>query len=178
MLSVQRGHIPANLHFEKPNPHIPFDELRLKVVDEPTKWPVTGRRRVSEPSPPECRGPVELSGRRCVVRLDRAALDRGSAQIRTELCAHATDQRRSATRRRDNGSRRRMRSLRAGMIDERECRREIVRDLDRVLDARERQGAGHHHAGEPVRHDQHLSFEAGRPLAPLIAGRRREAERR
>ena len=32
VLSVQRGHIPANLHFEKPNPHIPFENLRLKVV--------------------------------------------------------------------------------------------------------------------------------------------------
>ena len=36
VLSVQRGHIPANLHFESPNPHIPFHNLRLKVVDKPT----------------------------------------------------------------------------------------------------------------------------------------------
>jgi phthiocerol/phenolphthiocerol synthesis type-I polyketide synthase A len=45
VLSVQRGHIPANLHFEKPNPHIPFDDLRLKVVATPTDWPATGRPR-------------------------------------------------------------------------------------------------------------------------------------
>jgi acyl transferase domain-containing protein/acyl carrier protein len=45
VLSVQRGHIPANLHFENPNPHIPFEELRLKVVAEPTDWPSTGRSR-------------------------------------------------------------------------------------------------------------------------------------
>ena len=44
-LALQRGTIPANLHFETPNPHIPFDELRLKVVDEATEWPVTGRPR-------------------------------------------------------------------------------------------------------------------------------------
>jgi phthiocerol/phenolphthiocerol synthesis type-I polyketide synthase B len=44
-LAVQRGTIPANLHFDTPNSHIPFDELRLKVVDEPTEWPVTGRPR-------------------------------------------------------------------------------------------------------------------------------------
>jgi phthiocerol/phenolphthiocerol synthesis type-I polyketide synthase B len=44
-LAVQRGTIPANQNFENPNPHIPFDELRLKVVDEPTQWPVTGRPR-------------------------------------------------------------------------------------------------------------------------------------
>ena len=45
VLAVQRGHIPANLHFENPNPHIPFDDLRLKVVAEPTDWPSTGRPR-------------------------------------------------------------------------------------------------------------------------------------
>ena len=28
-----------------PNPHIPFDELRLKVVAEPTDWPIAGRPR-------------------------------------------------------------------------------------------------------------------------------------
>ena len=44
-LAVQRGTIPANLHFETPNSHIPFDELRLKVVDEATEWPATGRPR-------------------------------------------------------------------------------------------------------------------------------------
>jgi phthiocerol/phenolphthiocerol synthesis type-I polyketide synthase A len=45
VLSVQRGHIPANLNFEKPNPHIPFDDLRLKVVAAHTDWPATGRPR-------------------------------------------------------------------------------------------------------------------------------------
>jgi phthiocerol/phenolphthiocerol synthesis type-I polyketide synthase B len=44
-LAVQRGAIPANLHFETPNSHIPFDELRLKVVDEATEWSVTGHPR-------------------------------------------------------------------------------------------------------------------------------------
>jgi phthiocerol/phenolphthiocerol synthesis type-I polyketide synthase A len=45
VLSVQRGHIPANLNFERANPHIPFHDLRLKVVDKPTDWPSTGRPR-------------------------------------------------------------------------------------------------------------------------------------
>jgi acyl transferase domain-containing protein len=44
-LAVQRGRIPANLHFDAPNPHIPFEELGLRVVDEPTNWPSTGRPR-------------------------------------------------------------------------------------------------------------------------------------
>ncbi|ORB67810.1 type I polyketide synthase [Mycolicibacterium tusciae] len=46
-LAVQRGAIPANLHFETPNPHIPFGELRLKVVDEPTEWAATGHPRLA-----------------------------------------------------------------------------------------------------------------------------------
>ena len=44
-LAVQRGRIPANLHFDSPNPHIPFEELGLRVVDDPTNWPSTGRPR-------------------------------------------------------------------------------------------------------------------------------------
>ena len=45
VLSVQRGHIPANLHFENPNPHIPFEDLRLKVVADPTDWHSTDHLR-------------------------------------------------------------------------------------------------------------------------------------
>ena len=44
-LALQRGRIPGNLHFDAPNPHIPFDELRLKVVAESINWPATGRPR-------------------------------------------------------------------------------------------------------------------------------------
>ena len=44
-LAVQRGEIPPNQSFGEPNPHIPFDELRLKIVDETTRWPATGRSR-------------------------------------------------------------------------------------------------------------------------------------
>lgn len=46
-LAVQRGEIPPNQHFDNPNPHIPFDELRLKVADEATAWPATGRPRLA-----------------------------------------------------------------------------------------------------------------------------------
>ncbi len=45
VLAVQRGHVPANLDFRTPNPHIPFADLGLKVVDEPIDWPVTGQPR-------------------------------------------------------------------------------------------------------------------------------------
>ena len=46
-LAVQRGTIPANLHFDTPNSHIPFDQLRLKVVADATDWPETGRPRLA-----------------------------------------------------------------------------------------------------------------------------------
>ena len=45
VLAVQRGRIPATLGFVNPNPHIPFENLRLKVVAEQTDWPLTGRPR-------------------------------------------------------------------------------------------------------------------------------------
>ncbi len=45
VLSVYLGTIPPNLHFQNPSPHIPFDQLRLKVVAEQTEWPQTGQPR-------------------------------------------------------------------------------------------------------------------------------------
>ena len=45
VLALQRGQIPPNQRFVSGNPHIPFDELRMKVVDAQTDWPDTGRPR-------------------------------------------------------------------------------------------------------------------------------------
>lgn len=45
VMAVNRGTIPGNLHFNKPNPHIPFDQLRLEVVARQQQWPQTGRPR-------------------------------------------------------------------------------------------------------------------------------------
>lgn len=45
VLAVQRGRLPASLHFETPNPHIAFDQLRLKVVADQQEWPAVGRPR-------------------------------------------------------------------------------------------------------------------------------------
>ena len=45
VLAVQRGRIPQNLHFQTPNPHIPFDQMRLKVVAEHREWPPVRRVR-------------------------------------------------------------------------------------------------------------------------------------
>lgn len=44
MLSIQQGMIPAQLHFETPNPHIPWENLPVRVVTQTQAWP-TGLKR-------------------------------------------------------------------------------------------------------------------------------------
>jgi phthiocerol/phenolphthiocerol synthesis type-I polyketide synthase B len=45
VLALQRATIPENLNFATPNPHIPFDEIGLKVVAEQQQWPPVDRVR-------------------------------------------------------------------------------------------------------------------------------------
>lgn len=45
VLAVQRASIPANVGFKTPNPHIPFDQMRLKVVTDQQEWLSDGRPR-------------------------------------------------------------------------------------------------------------------------------------
>lgn len=45
VLAVQRGQIPKNLHFNTPNPHITFEQMRLKVVAENQEWPSSDHPR-------------------------------------------------------------------------------------------------------------------------------------
>lgn len=45
LLAMQHDKIPGQLNFENPNPHIPWDQLPVKIVTEPTDWPsISGRR--------------------------------------------------------------------------------------------------------------------------------------
>ena len=46
-LSLRNRAIPPTLHYTKPNPNIPFDELQLQVVKSLTPWPDTGGRAVA-----------------------------------------------------------------------------------------------------------------------------------
>lgn len=39
VLSLHHGQLPATLHFQRPNPHIDFTALGLRVVTETTPWP-------------------------------------------------------------------------------------------------------------------------------------------
>ncbi|MHC4092137.1 MAG: type I polyketide synthase, partial [Planctomycetota bacterium] len=47
VLSLQQGLIPRQLHFERPNPHIPWEQLPVKVVCEPAPWAYDGRPRIA-----------------------------------------------------------------------------------------------------------------------------------
>jgi phthiocerol/phenolphthiocerol synthesis type-I polyketide synthase C len=40
-LALKHKKVPPSLHFEQPNPHIPFDELPLRVVTRLEPWPET-----------------------------------------------------------------------------------------------------------------------------------------
>jgi phthiocerol/phenolphthiocerol synthesis type-I polyketide synthase C len=46
-LALHHREIPASLHFDQPNPHIPFERLALKVADTRTPWPRGARRAVA-----------------------------------------------------------------------------------------------------------------------------------
>jgi acyl transferase domain-containing protein len=39
VLALQHGEIPRHLHFKTPNPHIPWDEIPVKVATQSTQWP-------------------------------------------------------------------------------------------------------------------------------------------
>ncbi|MFD0904115.1 SDR family NAD(P)-dependent oxidoreductase [Actinomadura sediminis] len=43
VLALHHKVIPPSAHYSEPNPHIPFDDLRLSVVAEETPWPDRGR---------------------------------------------------------------------------------------------------------------------------------------
>ncbi|WP_020673664.1 type I polyketide synthase [Amycolatopsis nigrescens] len=43
VLALANRRIPASLNFTEPNPHIPFERLRLAVAAEQQQWPGTGR---------------------------------------------------------------------------------------------------------------------------------------
>jgi phthiocerol/phenolphthiocerol synthesis type-I polyketide synthase C len=46
-LALRHGRIPPSLHFETPNPHIPFDELRLEVQRALEPWPGPPGRKLA-----------------------------------------------------------------------------------------------------------------------------------
>src|SRR5262249_49683861 len=47
ILSLEHGVLPKQLHFRNPSPHIPWDRLPVRVVDEAVPWSRNGRPRVA-----------------------------------------------------------------------------------------------------------------------------------
>ncbi|MDR7304660.1 acyl transferase domain-containing protein/D-arabinose 1-dehydrogenase-like Zn-dependent alcohol dehydrogenase [Haloactinomyces albus] len=45
VLALQRETVPPSLHIDRLNPHVPWDELPVRVVTEPTRWPRGTRPR-------------------------------------------------------------------------------------------------------------------------------------
>ncbi|BBY38207.1 putative polyketide synthase [Mycobacterium mantenii] len=45
VLSLQHEVLPPSLHFEEPSPHIPWDSLPVRVVDQARPWHANGRPR-------------------------------------------------------------------------------------------------------------------------------------
>jgi acyl transferase domain-containing protein/NADPH:quinone reductase-like Zn-dependent oxidoreductase/acyl carrier protein len=46
-LSMAHRELPASLHFQKPNPHIPFEDLRIRVQAKHEPWQAEGGRRIA-----------------------------------------------------------------------------------------------------------------------------------
>jgi acyl transferase domain-containing protein/acyl-CoA synthetase (AMP-forming)/AMP-acid ligase II/acyl carrier protein len=44
LLSFRHQQIPGNLHFHRPNPLIPWETLKIKVVDKAVSWPANKKR--------------------------------------------------------------------------------------------------------------------------------------
>jgi acyl transferase domain-containing protein/acyl carrier protein len=47
LLSFRHETIPAHLHFTQPNPHIPWNDIPVRVTAASIPWPVTSRKRIA-----------------------------------------------------------------------------------------------------------------------------------
>ena len=47
ILSLEHEELPRHLHFQKPSPHIPWDRLPVRVVDQTLPWTRNGRPRIA-----------------------------------------------------------------------------------------------------------------------------------
>ena len=60
VLAMQRGVIPAHLHFKNPNPNFDWEQLPVKITSEKTAWPA-----VSDRPPRAAVNAFGLSGHQC-----------------------------------------------------------------------------------------------------------------
>ncbi|MCB1741758.1 MAG: SDR family NAD(P)-dependent oxidoreductase [Gammaproteobacteria bacterium] len=50
ILAMQHERIPKSLHFQTPNPHIPWEQLNVKVAADAVPWPSGPERRIADVS--------------------------------------------------------------------------------------------------------------------------------
>ena len=75
-LSFEHDRIPAHLHFTRPNPHTPWQDIRIRVAADPVAWQRGERRRVAGVSvriqrhqcPRDRRGTARRAGARRAAR--------------------------------------------------------------------------------------------------------------
>ena len=86
VLAMQHRRIPATVHFESPNPHIPFDDLNLAVSGEPVPWPYEGPAIAGVTS-------ISFGGTNVHVVLEEAPADRevASTEPASDEAATPTD---------------------------------------------------------------------------------------
>ena len=73
ILALQQGRIPKNLHFDTPNPHIPWDDVPVTVAAAAIPWPRNGTPRIAGVSS------FGLSGTNAHVVVEEAPVENTSA---------------------------------------------------------------------------------------------------
>ena len=80
ILAMEHGVIPKHLHFQKPNPHIAWERLPVKVTSEATAWPV-GRKIAGVSS-------FGFSGTNAHVIIEEAPAEQGIEKRENERSEH------------------------------------------------------------------------------------------
>ncbi|WP_293342731.1 type I polyketide synthase [Mycobacterium sp.] len=75
ILSLEHEELPKHLNFKNPSPHIPWDRLAVRVVDEATPWERNGRPRIAGVSS------FGFSGTNAHVILQEAPVGSGQLQL-------------------------------------------------------------------------------------------------
>jgi acyl transferase domain-containing protein/D-arabinose 1-dehydrogenase-like Zn-dependent alcohol dehydrogenase/acyl carrier protein len=81
VLSLQHELLPQTLHFQNPNPHIPWETLPVQVVEKPTPWYANGRPRRAGVSS------FGFTGTNAHVLLEEAPLPSAAEEFRDDVTA-------------------------------------------------------------------------------------------
>uniref|UniRef100_UPI00389A096A type I polyketide synthase n=1 Tax=Streptomyces corynorhini TaxID=2282652 RepID=UPI00389A096A len=92
VLALSHGHIPASLHYERPNPAIPLDDLNLSVATDLQPWPRTDRPRRAGVSS------FGMGGTNCHVVLEEGPAVPGAARPAGADAGEMTDEGAAAPR--------------------------------------------------------------------------------